>query len=104
MNMTSKSGPYLPLATIILTMALGIPGAAQPQAPFRGSIQGQETDVFQGPPPGTLAVDGHATGIATHLGKSTYAWQVTVDLADGSATGFSQFTAANGDVLYATIV
>lgn len=104
MNMTSKSGAFLPIAVMILTTALAVPAAAQSRVPFRGSIQGQESDVFQGPPPGTLAVDGSATGIATQLGRCTFTWQVTVNLADGSAIGSSQFIAANGDVLYATTV
>jgi hypothetical protein len=76
--------------------------AVPKQVPFRGAIQGQETDVFQGPPPGTLAVDGSATGVATHPGRCTFPWQVTVNLADGSASGSSQFVAANGDILYTT--
>src|SRR5438874_4387009 len=66
-------------------------------------IQGQEIDVFRGPPPGTLAVDGHATGVATHLGRFTVTWNLTVNLADGSATGSFHFIAANGDSIFTTI-
>jgi hypothetical protein len=89
---------------MMLTAALARPEAARRQVPLRGAIFGQEVDVFQGPPPGTLAVDGSATVIATHLGRCTFTWNVTVDAADGSSSGFSQFTAANGDTLYATIL
>lgn len=74
------------------------------QVPFSGSVQGREVDVFQGPPPGNLLVDGTGRGIATHLGRFTLAWNVTVNLATGAATGYAQLTAANGDSIYTTLV
>src|SRR5437867_10763090 len=60
-----KSSIYVPMAALFLTAALAVPAAAQKQVPFHGSLQGQEIAVFQGPPPGTLAVNGRATGVAT---------------------------------------
>jgi hypothetical protein len=42
-------------------------------------------------------VDGAGTGIATHLGRITATWAITVNLLDGSATGSFHFVAANGD-------
>ena len=77
---------------------------AAKQVPFSGSIQGHEDDVFQGPPPGTLVVNGNANGIATHLGRSTLLWNVTVTLANGSGVGGCQLIAANGDSIFTTLV
>jgi hypothetical protein len=104
MNTIMRSGIHLLMVAMMLTAALAVPEAAEKQVPFRGAIQGQEVDIFQGPPPGTLSVDGSATGIATHLGQCTFMWKLTVTLADGSAAGSSQFIAANGDSLYTTTV
>jgi hypothetical protein len=88
-----------------LTAALAGPAAAaEKQVPFKGSIQGREIEVFQGPPPGTLFVDGSGTGIATHLGQFTVTWKVTVDLSVGSGIGSYHFIAANGDSIFATVV
>ena len=85
------------------TLALAGAPAADKQLAFRGSLQGQEIDTPQGTPPATLSVDGTVTGIATHLGKFTYKYQVTVNLADGSGTGPGQMIAANGDIIFFTI-
>ena len=98
-----KSSIYVPMAALFLTAALAVPAAAQKQVPFHGSLQGQEIAVFQGPPPGTLAVNGRATGVATHLGRFTVTWNLTVNLADDTATGSFHFTAANGDSIFTTI-
>jgi hypothetical protein len=106
MNMKSiiKSRIYLTIAGMFLTLALVGQAAAQKQVPFRGSVQGSEIDVFQGPPPGTLAVDGSLTGVATQLGQLTLTYELTVNLADGSATGSGELIAANGDIIFTTIV
>jgi hypothetical protein len=106
MNMKTsiKSSIYLPMAGMFLTLALTGPAAAQKQVPVRGSVQGSEIDVFQGPPPGTLAVDGSLTGVATQLGQLTLTYELTVNLANGSATGSAELIAANGDIIFTTIV
>src|SRR5437867_3084126 len=88
-----KTSIYLPMAAMFLTVALAGPAAAEKQIPFSGSVQGREIDVFQGPPPGTLAVDGSGTGIATQLGQFTVTWKVTVDLSVGSGIGSYHFIA-----------
>ena len=102
MNTIIRSRIYLLMAAMILTAALVVPAAAERH--LSGTIQGREGDVFQGPPPGTLSVDGNATGIATHLGQFTMTWRATVNLADASGTGSFHFISANGDSLYATDV
>jgi hypothetical protein len=41
----------LAVAAMLLTGALAVPAAAQSQVPFKGSLQGNETDTPQGGPP-----------------------------------------------------
>jgi hypothetical protein len=106
MNTTLRTRASLSVAAMLLTTALAVPAAAQSEVqpvPFTGAIHGHENDVPQGNPPSALAVDGHAIGIATHLGICTVTWKVAVNLADGSAAGAFHFIAANGDTLDTTI-
>ena len=103
MNTLTRSRIYLPMAAMILT-AIAVPMTAGDQVPFKGSIQGHEIDTPQGgPPPTTLIVDGSARGIATHVGQFSFAYQLTVNLANGTATGSARLIAANGDSVDTTI-
>ncbi|HEX6314291.1 MAG TPA: hypothetical protein VFZ73_05505, partial [Gemmatimonadaceae bacterium] len=52
---------------------------------------------------GQTAVRGDGTCQITHLGKSRYVLSLTVDPDLASVTGTVTFTAANGDVLFATL-
>jgi hypothetical protein len=105
MNTITRSSIYLPIAAMILTAVLTVPAAAQKQVPFKGAIQGSEIDTpLGGPPPTTLSVDGSVKGIATHVGTFSLTYKLTVNLADGTATGFAQLIAANGDSIYTTIL
>jgi len=76
-------------------------GAAVTQAqqgselPFKGNLQATE------------AVDGAlhhlvGTGDGTHLGRFTYAADITVDQQTGEGVGTAIWTAANGDQIFAT--
>ena len=104
MNTMMRSGVYLSIAALILTAVLVVPAAAQKQVPFKGSLQGQEIDTPQGgPPPTTLSVNGSTTGIASHVGQFSFTYQLTVTLANGTATGSGHLIAANGDSVYTTI-
>ena len=99
-----KTTIYLPIAAMLLTAALAVPVTAQNLVRFKGSIQGHEIDTPQGgPPPTTLIVDGSATGIAAHVGQFSFTYQLTVNLANGTATGSARLIAANGDSIYTTI-
>jgi hypothetical protein len=91
-----RTGIYLPAAAILLTAALAGPAAAAPDklVPFRGSMQGNELGVVQG---GSLIVNGSGAGVATHLGRFTLTWSLTVNLSNGTAVGSFHFIAANGD-------
>src|SRR6266550_625342 len=82
MRTIMRNSINLPMAAILLTAALAGPAlATEKLVPFSGSLQVQESEVFQGPPPGTLLVDGSGGGIATHLGRFTLTWKFTVNLA-----------------------
>ena len=99
-----KTTIYLSMAAMLLTAALAVPAAAQKRVPFKGSLQGHEIDTPQGgPPPTTLSVDGSVTGIASHVGQFSFSYQLTVTLANGTATGSGHLIAANGDSVYTTI-
>ena len=94
-----KASISLAVAAMLLTVALAVPAAAQKQVPFKGSLQGQETDT----PPGSGMVDGSTTGIATLVGQFSFSYQLTVNLANGTSTGSARLIAANGDSVYTTI-
>jgi hypothetical protein len=98
-----KGSISLVVAAMLLTAVLAVPAAAK-QVPFKGSLQGHETDTPEGgPPPTTLTVDGSTTGIASHVGQLSFSYQLTVTLADGTATGSAHLIAANGDSIYTTV-
>jgi len=104
MNALSRVRMYVPMAAMILTAPLAVPTAAKDLVPFKGSIQGQEVDTPQGgPPPTSLMVVGSATGVATQFGQFSFTYEVTVNLANGTATGSARLIAANGDSVYTTI-
>ena len=104
MKTMMRSRIYLPIAALILA-AGPVPVAAQKQIPFKGSIQGHEASTPQGgPPPTTLSVDGSTKGIATVVGQLSFAYQLTVTLANATSTGIGHLIAANGDSLDTTIV
>ena len=102
--MQSKSVHFV-IAALILTAALAVPATAQNLVPFNGAMQGHEVDTPQGgPPPTTLLADGSVRGIATLVGQFSYTYTLTVNLANGTATGSAQLIAANGDSMSTTIV
>src|SRR6266545_3008227 len=86
MNTLIRSSIYLPMA-MFLTLAVAGPAVAQKLVPFSGSVQGQEIDIFNPPPPGTLTVTGNLSGVATQLGRLTLNYNLTVDLTNGTAAG-----------------
>src|SRR4051812_42625307 len=102
MNTLLRSEVYLPIAMILTAFAF--PLAAGDQVPFKGSMQGHEIDTPQGgPPPTSLNVNGSVTGIASHLGQFSFTYLLTVNLANGTATGTAHFIAANGDSIDTTV-
>ena len=101
MNSILKTRMWLPIAAMCLTSAFAAPST---QVPFSGSVQGQETDVLQGNPPAMILVNGSLAGVATLLGRFTLTYNLTVSLPASSSTGSAQLIAANGDMIFTTIV
>ena len=101
MKTITKSKIHLAMATIILTATLVVPTAAQNQVPFKGAMEGHDTD-SPGPLPGTVVVTTNGTGIGTHLGQFSFTQVSTVDLRAHTATGSTHWIAANGDTIDTT--
>jgi hypothetical protein len=110
MKTTSRTNLYLPIAAMILTVALANLAAAQTScagsAPgcFKGIFQGR--DAHDTLPPGatTVAIRTTATGTGTHLGRFSLIREITGNLVDFSNTGSAQWIAANRDSIYSTII
>jgi hypothetical protein len=83
---------------VALVLALTGPIAADEQVPFKGTLAG---DVTVAPAPPSLSVDIKATGNATHLGQFTLDIPHLVNPGNGTAWGTYEFTAANGDKVFA---
>jgi hypothetical protein len=84
-------------------MALTLPAAAGEMVPFKGTLEGSFTASLDPPP--AINRQLNAAGNATMLGDFTYDFPHTVDRSVVPATGvgYSTFTAANGDQLFAFI-
>jgi hypothetical protein len=101
MKTITRATIYLPMAVMILTAALAIPAAAQKQVPFKGTIQGQDTDKgFTSP--GMFLVETNGTGTGILLGRFTFTLETTINDANLTDTGSAHFKAANGDTIDAT--
>jgi hypothetical protein len=75
------------------------PAAAREQVAFKGRLEGAVAVTPLAPP--LLQVDVAAAGNGTHLGKFTLDIPHVVNPATRTAAGSYEFTAANGDKLYA---
>lgn len=102
--MTSRTRlmSYVAMAALTVTAAIAIPAVAQPQRiPFKGTIQGQDSDIgFTSP--GMFLVKTTGTGTGILLGRFTFTMDTTIDDAHLTDTGTAHFEAANGDTLDAT--
>jgi hypothetical protein len=92
-----RSATSIALALFAVMQVAGLAAAGE-YVPFKGKLQGEVTTT---PVPPLVMVDIVATGNATHLGRLTLNVPHVVDPATRMAVGSYQFTAANGDVLYA---
>jgi hypothetical protein len=102
MKTITRSNICLTMASVILSVAIAIPAAAQQSVPFKGAIVGVDADI-PSTTPGSLVVATGGTGTATNLGNFYFIQVLTVDLAHGTATGSAHWIAATGDSLYTTI-
>src|SRR6266566_6546977 len=99
MKRITRSNIYLAIMAMILTAALAVPAAAQKQVPFKGTMQGNDTD--QGlNSQGQLLVATSGKGIGSHVGQFSFTLAQTVDLTAGTDTGTAHLIAANGDSIY----
>ena len=94
MKTITRSNIYLPMAAMLLTVALAVPVAAKDEVPFKGTFQGSDTVT----PPVTIATA--ATGTGTHLGQFSFSHVLRVNTLTGSA----HWVAANGDSIDSTSV
>jgi hypothetical protein len=100
--MTRLSSAASLALTVLALLGLTGPARAQVQVPFKGSLQGTFTVTPVSTPPPIVDIRLSARGNATHLGKFTLDFPHRVNLATGFGAGAYQFTAANGDKLFAS--
>jgi hypothetical protein len=93
-----RSTAGLALAFLVV-LGLAGPTFAGVQAPFKGSFNGDVTLTPLDPP--FVEVDVDATGNATRLGRFSLTIPHVVNRANSSASGSYEFTAANGDAVFA---
>jgi len=109
MKTTTRINVGLPIAGMLLALAIGGPSPAEAQVQLSGSAQGQEKDDVQGNPPQRILVEGSLTGVASNLGPLTITYKLTVNLNPmagpvGTAVGTAQLSTANGDTISADVV
>src|ERR1700739_3413134 len=95
MNPIARTRICLPIAGMILTVALALPAAAQQQVPFKGTFQGN--DDASKPP----TVIQSVMGVGTLVGQFSSITILTVTPSGG--TGTATWTAANGDTINTTV-
>jgi hypothetical protein len=102
MKTIARSNIYLAIMAMILTASLAVPAAAQKQVPFKGVLQGHDTDTCFSFP--IVCVTTNGTGTGTHVGEFSFTLENTVDLVAGTSAGSLHLLAANGDTIDATVV
>jgi len=84
---------------VVVVLGLAGPVAAEEQVPFKGRFEGDVTIAPLTPPYVSVLVEG--TGNATELGRFMLDIPHVVNRATMTAVGTYEFTAANGDTLFA---
>lgn len=87
---------------VVTVLGLAGPVSAGDQVPFKGGYEGEDVGTPLAPP--FVSAEVTATGHAAHLGRFTFAQVATVDTTTRIGRGVFQFTAANGDTVYGTVV
>jgi hypothetical protein len=99
MKIITKTFLCLQMTALFLTAALASAVAAE--TPFRGSLQAVEIPTIHFP---TVSLAGSGAGNASQLGNFTVIYEAEVNLVTFVATGSTEFTAANGDRVFADFV
>jgi hypothetical protein len=87
-------------AGVALAVFLALAGhAAAEPVPFKGLLEGVVTHTPVDDQTDAVLIE--ATGTATHLGRFEVSVPHLVDLPTRTAAGYYEFTAANGDTVYA---
>jgi hypothetical protein len=103
MKTITRTKVYLPMAALMLTVAIAIPAAAQQQVPFKGTFQGkdcvpaQNTGCSAMNPP---LLETSGSGIGTHMGEFSLTQQTNLATFNGSA----HWVVANGDSIDSTFI
>ena len=97
--MTRHSFSFHVVLAALAALGLASSAAAGEQVPFKGSLSGVVTHMPLDLQHDLADVD--ATGNATQLGQFTLDIPHVVDHTNGTAIGSYEFTAANGDTLFA---
>jgi hypothetical protein len=100
MKTKTTPGYCIPAAAIILAATLAITAAAQQQVPFKGAMQGNDTDTAFTDTTVTVLTVG--SGIGTQLGQFTFTQTAVVNFTNGQDTGTATWFAASKDSLSTT--
>jgi hypothetical protein len=90
-------------AVLPMLAVLAVPALAGAQAPLRGTFVGQTVRVLPTANPDVVYLDTGGGGRATLLDVYSVFAPQFLDLQTGEVVGIHQFTAANGDLLIATV-
>ena len=85
---------------VVGVLGLAGPAAAADPVPFKGTLDGDVTHTPVDARTDSVLVE--AAGTATQLGRFEMSVPHLVDLPTRTAAGYYEFTAANGDKVYAT--
>ncbi len=103
LNTILRTTIYLPMASLLLTLAIAGPASAGSMVPFKGVIEGTEDFNFKDDRTG-IHVPGIGGGNASHLGRFTAIWDGDITFTNEGNLHPTErtFIAANGvDKLFA---
>jgi hypothetical protein len=99
---SQTTSPTSPTSALPFTSSPRAVSAAAPhQVPFKGTMQGTDTD--SDPTPTSIVVTTDGMGTATHLGRFSFTQRVTLSFTTFTSAGTSHWVAANGDSFDTTI-
>lgn len=91
------------LLCVITPLANAVPGSVAQEVRFKGQSGGVATTVGFDPGTGTVYVRAEGKGNATHLGSFEIVGDSRINIFTGTVEGTWTLTAANGDILLATM-